>query len=447
MGGAPDRRVAGRRLRGRSLAAIAVAVGTAGLGSIAVGSAQQPSFRTAVDLIAVDVQVTDRTGHPVLGLEPSDFQITIDGRRRRIVSAQFIQGVESSPMPGLRGPGPYPTNEWPAVASSGTPARTFVLAVDAGSIAPTETPGVIRAATRFASQVPAGDRIGVIVLPTGTLVPPTADRGRIMRALASIVGVRRMPYSRFELSLSEMIDLSWQAPELRMQAAQAASTGGRGGGPIVPSSDPDSAQTVQRECQAEPECLGSLLADAESLAYQIESSVSRSLTGLTSLLALLNDEPGRKTVVVLSAGMPMSDRPGGRPDVGHEIRGLGELAARANAVVYAVHLDHSFRLAYSAQARAVRLRASPARDRHIESKLLEDFTSPSGGALLTSIADDGELAFDRILRETSAYYLIGIEAENADRDGHARALRVRVGRRGVDVRSRQWVIISRPNAG
>lgn len=447
---APGRSVGGDRRRSVSRAVAILAVGlTCGLGTVVARPAQQPTFRSAVELIAVDVQVTDRNGHPVTGLGPNNFQVTIDGRRRRIVSTEFIQGVDPFQMPGRRGPGPYPTNEWSEPTARVTPARTFVLAIDAGSVAPAETPGVIRAARRFASLVPPGDQIGVITLPIGTLVQPTTDRARVWRALAGVVGLRRMPHSRFDLSLSEMIDLSWQAPELRVQAAQAEAVaiGGRGGSVFSPA-EPDPFQAVyQRECQTDPECLTMLLADAEAVAHQIESSVSRSLVGLTSLLALLNDYPGRKTVVVLSAGMPTTDRPGGRPDVGHEIRGLGELAARANAVVYAVHLDHSFRLNYSAQSRTVRHQMSPARERHIESRLLDDFTSPSGGTVLSSVADDGERAFDRILQETSAYYLIGVEAEAADRDGHARPLRVRVDRRGVDVRSRQWVVISRSNAG
>jgi len=46
-----------------------------------------------------------------------------------------------------------------------------------------------------------------------------------------------------------------------------------------------------------------------------------------------------------------------------------------------------------------------------------------------------------VLRETSAYYLLGVEPATADRDGRPRELRVKVHRRGVSVRSRQWVVI------
>ena len=53
-----------------------------------------------------------------------------------------------------------------------------------------------------------------------------------------------------------------------------------------------------------------------------------------------------------------------------------------------------------------------------------------------------DLAFDRVLRETSGYYLIGVEAADADRDGQAHQIRARVKRGGAQARSRTFVTIS-----
>ena len=53
----------------------------------------------------------------------------------------------------------------------------------------------------------------------------------------------------------------------------------------------------------------------------------------------------------------------------------------------------------------------------------------------------GEFAFDRILKETSAHYLLGVEPLPKDRDGRAHQLRLKVAERGVTVRSRSWVIL------
>ena len=51
--------------------------------------APQP-FRVSVDVVAVDVQVIDREGNAVPDLGPEKFNVTINGRRRRVVSAERI---------------------------------------------------------------------------------------------------------------------------------------------------------------------------------------------------------------------------------------------------------------------------------------------------------------------------------------------------------------------
>src|SRR5262249_27714669 len=49
-----------------------------------------PTFRAAVDLIAVDVEVIDASGHPVVGVRPDQFAVKIDGRSRRVVTADLV---------------------------------------------------------------------------------------------------------------------------------------------------------------------------------------------------------------------------------------------------------------------------------------------------------------------------------------------------------------------
>jgi hypothetical protein len=53
-------------------------------------SAQQV-FKFGVDVTQVDVTVVDRDGNPVSDIKAADFTVTVDGKPRTIVSAQFIQ--------------------------------------------------------------------------------------------------------------------------------------------------------------------------------------------------------------------------------------------------------------------------------------------------------------------------------------------------------------------
>ena len=59
--------------------------------------------------------------------------------------------------------------------------------------------------------------------------------------------------------------------------------------------------------------------------------------------------------------------------------------------------------------------------------------------LLFSLRD----AFNRVLRETGAYYLLGVEPDSTDADGRAHFLRVNVSQKGVTVRVRTEILIPR----
>ncbi len=58
------------------------------------------TFKSAVDLVPVDVSVIDKSGRPVSDLSAQDFTLTVDGKPRRIASTQFIsveRAIETAP--------------------------------------------------------------------------------------------------------------------------------------------------------------------------------------------------------------------------------------------------------------------------------------------------------------------------------------------------------------
>src|SRR5215471_12485597 len=56
----------------RAIAAIVLG----GCVTTAIAQQLQPAFRSGVDLMAVDVEVVDRNGAPVIGLDGGDFHVT-----------------------------------------------------------------------------------------------------------------------------------------------------------------------------------------------------------------------------------------------------------------------------------------------------------------------------------------------------------------------------------
>jgi hypothetical protein len=103
---------------------------------------QPRRFQSGVEITTVDVMVVDGDGRPVLNLQPGDFAVEVDGRRRRIVSAEWVPLTPKAPAspeaaPGARtaeaprrvpAPEPYTSNLTPAGG------RLIVLFIDRGNI-------------------------------------------------------------------------------------------------------------------------------------------------------------------------------------------------------------------------------------------------------------------------------------------------------------------------
>ncbi len=397
---------------------------------------QEPVFRSAVDLIAIDVQVIDRGGKPVTSLRPVDFQAFLNGRARRVLSAELVQ-FDHSPLVARQSQpmGPVASNAWPDSTQS---ARTFVLAVDAASFTVQAWARLKATAQGFVERLPPQDRVGLYSYPAGPRVDPTTDHGAVRRGLASIAGQRHPLRSAFNLTPSEAINIVSDVTTMRSPSRSPALLDAFAAGTDTPAV----ASIQSRECPGDATCPVRILMDATSVVNEFEAQVTESVSGLQSLLRLVATYPGRKTVILVSAGMIVSDRPGARPEIDNLARVLGREVAYANAVIYTLHMDSSFVDTYSSEARRVDSAGeTEQRSRDLLSRWLGQFSAAAGGTLLSVPAGSGSVEFERVLQETSADYLLGVEPAAADRDGRLRELKVRVAERGLTIRNRTWVVV------
>ena len=137
---------------------------------------QTQTFRAAVDLIAVDVQVVDRGGKPVTTLGPESFEVTLDGRKRKVVSATFTK-YDITPMP--RDPRAIPARlEDPVPGAPTIAGRTFIIAIDTASFRSLDVRVATLAAERFTRQLLPQDQVGVFTLPYGAKLAPTTTIAR-----------------------------------------------------------------------------------------------------------------------------------------------------------------------------------------------------------------------------------------------------------------------------
>jgi VWFA-related protein len=394
----------------------------------------QTRFRSAVDVIAVDVQVVDGDGNPIGQIGPGAFEVSINGQRRNVVSAQFIRQGQAS----VTQPEPDATRVVVGAEAPDGGGRTFILAIDSGSFEVGAERAPMEGARGFVQHLDPKDRVGLFVFPTGARLDPTTERAPLVVHLDRVIGQKDTIRTQFNLRPWEIVDITAQSTNPTSFGTTARERSA--GLDLATAMTMDPVLKVQaRECPNDFDCPHKIIAEGMQLVTQLERQVQASLSGLEALLRALAEVPGRKAVVLVSAGVLVSDRTDGRPDVGDIARVMGQTAARANATVYTVHIDTtstgfppSNRGAGSSQL---------ARDRALNGNWLSDFSQSAGGRLIYVPVGTAGFAFDRVLRETSAYYLLGVEPADADRDGQPRQLRVKVNRRGVNVRSRQWVVV------
>jgi len=376
-----------------------------------VGGGQQPPIRSGVELVLVDAQVIDRQGWPITSLQPNDFELFIDGKRRKVAAAVLVQYAAA---------GGSATAKESHEAAAGTERRQFMLAVDAHSFAPGAAMAAARAAGRFIERLEPADLVGLYTVPGGAgSAELTTDHASVRKSLDRVVGRLEPPPTSYNLSKSEIADISsGDAEALSRVAARECAGGGNS-------------------------CRRAIYADAVALAGYLEAQIASSLSGLRGLIRGLASVSGRKTLVLVSGGLFASDRSSGRVNMGAEIRELGREAAQANITLYALHMDSSFIDAF-----ATRPGITPTlfRDGNALAAGLENIAGAAGGGVFRVQAGNGDFAFDRVLRENSAYYLLSVEVEPGDRDGRAHAIKVQVRQRGATVRSRAVVVIPKPVA-
>ena len=77
----------------------------------------RPRSGSAVDLVPVDVSIIGDDGQPRDGLTAKDFALDVDGRPRRIVSAQYVSSVRENARRPRRRTATFSSNAAPAAAA------------------------------------------------------------------------------------------------------------------------------------------------------------------------------------------------------------------------------------------------------------------------------------------------------------------------------------------
>jgi VWFA-related protein len=362
--------------------------------------AQTPTFRSSVDLVPVDVSVIDKTGRPVRELTAGDFVLNVDGKPRRIVSAEFISASRDlSPTPPTTAPD-FSSN----LATGG--GRLIMIVVDRGNIGIGRGRQTLQAAIKFVNSLPSADRVALVGLPgAGPQFEFTANHALVAQMLPTLLGNASTLPVQHRIGLSEAF---------RVQ---------RGDRTVMDEIAARECVTLREPGEVE-RCREMIEQDARLIHSAARERAHNSVLALRSLIDRLSVTQALKTIIFISEGLVIEREL-------EELTWLGPQASRGQVVLHVLQLDEPYFEAGEAKM-------SPSRREDLN--LAEDGLNLLAGLTRGSvqrIVANGDFAFNRLALELSGYYLLSFEPEAGDRDGKTHKIKVELPKRsGIEIRAR-----------
>ena len=369
----------------------------------------QPTFRTGVDVIQLDVSVLDKDRRPVRGLTAKDFTVLENGKPQRLVTVTAVDAAERDPARSARMR--YVSNDVAMndLADALGDGRLFAIVFDDRYLPDDDTTIAVmtRTAARHAIEQMGPSDIAAVVYSqdSGKTQDFTSDREKLFAAI-----------DRFDPKAP-----GWLAPTPRSNPA--------------PEGDMQRFSTLLMRSQCARE---------EPSIPTLDAVVSR----------MASVPKRRKSLLFFSIGVPLTF--GGRGchlTLGEMMKDVFRKAQAANVNIHAIdpagyngYLDY-LRTHPSRRGREVgvpdRRRIPGTAQLPDYLRFLHDFlenTAESTGGRAVVNTDAIQPEIEHIFEEDGSFYLIGYQTSNGNPDGKYREVDVSVDRAGVTVltRSGYW---------
>jgi VWFA-related protein len=377
-------------------------------------AAQRPVFRVSTRLVQVNVVVHDQRGTPVTDLKKEDFTLLERGKPQSI-SFFAMESADKLSRPAASLPPHIFSNVF--AERAGVPTSITVVLLDLLNTSWVDQQYARRGLMTFLRQVQPQDRIGIYALGAHSLTllhDYTTDASALVARLKADNG--------------------------ELPAALDAST-----------LNPDSQQEL-RDLD-----LGALAdANQREADFFTTGRVLNTLSTLEAIAQHLSGVPGRKSLIWLSGGFPLTIGYDAMPTVG-STRDSRTFTAEMNAAVRA--LNNSGVSVYPVDARGLMVtpgfqasnrtinnnvpmsvRMAPIRDNIDGMRELADRT---GGRAAVNTNDLGA-AVRRAIDDARVTYTIGYYSSDETQDGKFRDIKVRVDRPHLDVRYRKGYFALKP---
>jgi VWFA-related protein len=385
------------------------------LGTVHPAGWQQPTtFKSATALVEVDAVILDKDGNFVPGLKMENITLLENGKPQKI--QQFFMVTNNlGQTPGAL------ASEHADEARYGA-HRVFVMLFDEAHLAADSIMRIKKGTETFIrDMIHDGDAGGIFLnggMYKGRL---TVDKGELLAGVRAV----QPAFENRQGILAPFVE--WPRIPSEVDAWRIA----------------DGAREVTdalgvKACQEDPEACRSEggLGNVENLIQQkarlyirqARMMTDRTIQNLESVARGLAKIPGRKTVVFMSEGFFVQDSRS-------TLQTVAAQAARSGITIYSIDgrgLINGLSVNPDAVKRD-RARSTAFDTGEDGPNILAEGT---GGFMLRH-TDDIALAFGRIVRDTSTYYVIGYQPENATMDGKVRKIEVKSNVPGVKVRARK----------
>ena len=375
---------------------------------VCAASAQQPVFRSRIELVTVDVTVVDGDGNPVKDLAANRFEISVDGSPRRVVWSEFVPH-HSPPEAAATAADHFTSNE-------GTNSGQLVLiAVDQSHIRRVEGLAALRAASAFIDALDPADRVAAVPVNHGGGIQFTTEHAIVKRYLQRLTGEASAMPVHFKIGLSEALAIA-DGSRTRLDQTVLRECG-------APLGRFENLRRLAETDAMRDPCPVQVEQEGRALAQQARTEARLTLDSLHALVQRLGEIDGPKTLVLLSEGLVAEAQL-------IDLTALGAAAQAARVTIYVLQLETPL-LDASSDSVSPTLFA----DMQLRADGLARLAGSARGGHFRLVGAD-PYPFRKIVRELSGHYLVAFEAADRDRDGKVHRIAVNVRAQDVTIRAR-----------
>jgi VWFA-related protein len=388
--------------------------------SLAQDQPPAPVFTAGVELVRLDVRVTDAQGQPIRDLRQDEVEVVENGAARPVVLFQHVQEPAESyaDVASRTVAGEVSTNQGAARG------HLYVLVFDQVHIAPGGEQRARLAVQRFLqTRLRPGDRVALYALPgPGPQIGFTADARKVAAELPNIRGMAEPQAigAVGTMTLYEAFQIVRRNEQILQRVTernQALATAG------------DSRLRLEASTfGTTPGAMTNLFTEnAQRIANIADGETQRVLSALSDILRQMRTIEGRKSVLLISEGF-YGDR------LPREIENVAAAAAESYSVVYSLDVNrHDLDITADEpvgadQANAIHDKLAP----------LGSLATETGGTLVIDVNRHADDALAALADQSQDYYLIGFTpgaGDAKDRDAYRRVT-VHVKRRDAQVSTR-----------